>query len=147
MSAMSTCRVELKGCFMELRRQSGEHPAVGPMAGIGRSFHENRGRVRARCSHSRPAAIWKTNLGERSIHPSDIRSLECVITSQKKVALNPARGDKLREQRSRKLDRRSSGTPDNDLPNRPSVVVQVLLFRNVESKFKLLHVLAPKRWE
>jgi len=68
----------------------------------------------------------------------------CIVASQKKVTLDPARSYKFGEQRSRKLDRRASGAPDNDLFDRPAVVVQVLLFRDVESKFKLLHVVAPK---
>ena len=32
---------------MELRCQSGEHPVARPMAGIGQTIHENRGRVGA----------------------------------------------------------------------------------------------------
>jgi hypothetical protein len=47
---MWICRVEFKGSFMELRRQSGEHPVARPMAGIGQTFHENHGRVRAQSS-------------------------------------------------------------------------------------------------
>lgn len=70
----------------------------------------------------------------------------CIVTSQKKVTLDPVSRYKLRKQRSWELDRRSSGAPDNDVLDRPAVVVQVLLFREAESKFKLLHVAAPKRW-
>ena len=62
------------------------------------------------------------------------------------MTLDPVSRYKFRKQRSRELDRRSSGTPDNDVLDRSTVVVQVLLLRKVEPKFKLLHVAAPKRW-
>ena len=75
----------------------------------------------------------------------DFRPFECIVAGQHKVALDPARSYKFGDQRSGELDRCTSGALDNDLSDRPSVVVQVLLLSNVELKFKLLHVLAPAR--
>lgn len=79
-----------------------------------------------------------------SFHPSNFGPFEGVVTRQHKVAPDSVDAYKSGEQGRRELDRCATEALDNDLIDRPAVVVQVLLLREVESKFELFHVGAPK---
>ena len=81
---------------------------------------------------------------ECSIHPSNFRPCESIVTRQHKLAPDSADAYKSGEQGRRKLDRCATETLDDDLLDGPTVVVQILLFREIESKFKLFHVRALK---
>jgi hypothetical protein len=69
------------------------------------------------------------------------------ITGQHEVPGDALRGDKLLEQRRRKLDVLAGGATNHHRPGRPAIIVQVLVRRDAEVKFVAVHgisVLAAK---
>jgi hypothetical protein len=57
------------------------------------------------------------------------------VTSQREMPADSLRGDKLLEQRSRKLDVLSGGATNHNVPGRPSIIVQILIRRDAEVEF------------
>jgi hypothetical protein len=69
----------------------------------------------------------------------DFRTLPVVITSQNKVATDAASRDKWLEQQRRKLNCGSIGTSGKHFVHAASVVLEVLLRRQVYAEFKPVH--------
>ena len=89
MSAMCLCRGELKGSFMELRCQSGEHDLVCSTTGIRQAIQENQRRHWAPCGSSRMAAVGcrVSQSVETTEHPQILRSNSSDWTSITQTAV------------------------------------------------------------
>jgi hypothetical protein len=90
--------------------------------------------------------LWRETIDHQpwSNHPSNFGPFKGIVTGQHKVPPDSADAYKFGKQGRRELDRCATEALDDDLIDRPTVVVQVLLLREVKSKFKLLHVRALK---
>jgi hypothetical protein len=61
------------------------------------------------------------------------------VTTQYEMPGDSLRGDKLLEQRRRKLDVLSGGATNNDIPGSPAIIVQILIRRDVQVEFVSVH--------
>lgn len=61
------------------------------------------------------------------------------VTTQCEMPGDSLGGDKLLEQRSRKLDVLSGGATNNDIPGRPTIIVQIMIRRDAEVKLVSVH--------
>ena len=61
------------------------------------------------------------------------------VTGQHKIPADSIRGDKLLEQRRRKLDVLSGPATNHHRPGRPAIIVQILISREAEVKFVSFH--------
>jgi len=61
------------------------------------------------------------------------------VTGQHEIPADSFRGDKLLEQRSRKLDGLSSGASNHNVPDCPAIIVQILVRCDAEVKFVSVH--------
>lgn len=71
---------------------------------------------------------------------SEFWILVIFITAQYEAPLHSAGSDEALQQCYRKLDSRTGGVARDDLTDRPTVIIQVLLSGDPELKFKLFHV-------
>jgi len=61
------------------------------------------------------------------------------VTTQCEMPADSLRGDKLLEQRGRKLNVLSSGATNHNVSGRPAIIVQILFRRDAEVKFVSFH--------
>jgi len=66
----------------------------------------------------------------------ELRAFVFVVACQHEAAMDTRGGHEFRQQRSRKLNRDAIGALNQDLLDRPSVVVEVFLIRQVELEFE-----------
>src|SRR3984957_9940844 len=61
------------------------------------------------------------------------------VTTQREMSADSVRGDKLLEQRRRKLDVLSIGAANHNVPGRPAIIVQILIRCDAEVKLVSVH--------
>jgi len=62
-----------------------------------------------------------------------------LVTGQREIPGDSIGGDKLLEQRRRKLDGLSGGASNQNVPGCPAIIIQILFRRDAEVKFVSVH--------
>jgi len=75
----------------------------------------------------------------KSLHPLQAGVPMVVVACQHEIPVDSIRGDKLPEQRRRKLDAFTGGAARDHMPGRPAIVIQILLRRDAKVKFVSVH--------